>query len=61
MFVFAVGTADGAIPPLYKNFTNFNKRYPHGVGKARARDRTSGVPVTNFKHDTRLYPSRDVV
>ena len=21
------------MPPLYKNCTNLNKRYPHGVGK----------------------------
>jgi hypothetical protein len=46
-----------AIPPLYKNCTNLNKRYPHGVGKLKARDRTSGntEPVRNFKRSTRLY------
>jgi hypothetical protein len=48
----AAGTA---IPPLYKNCTNLNKKYPHGLGKLRARDRTSGTPVTNFKRSTRLY------
>lgn len=55
MLAFAAVTADGAIPPLYKNCTNFNKRYPHGVGKALAMDRTSGLPVTNFKRSNRLY------
>ena len=50
----AVGKAD-AIPRLYKNCTNLNKRYPHGLGKANARDRTTGTPVTNFRRSTRLY------
>jgi hypothetical protein len=53
------GTAsaeDAAIPQLYKNCTNLNKKYPHGIGKVGARDRTSGdAPVTNFKRSTRLY------
>ena len=43
------------IPRLYKNCTNFNKRYPHGVGKRLARDKTSGTPVTNFRRSTVLY------
>ena len=30
-------------------------RYPHGVGKLRAHDRTSGAPVTTFKRSTQLY------
>jgi Excalibur calcium-binding domain len=42
-------------PPLYKNCTNLNKKYPHGIGKAHARDHTSGTPVTNFTHSDRLY------
>ena len=50
----AVSTAN-AVPRLYKNCTNFNKKYPHGVGKAKARDKTSGVPVTTFRRSTRLY------
>lgn len=44
-----------AAPPLYKNCTNLNKKYPHGLGKKGARDRTSGTPVTNFKRSTKLY------
>ena len=44
-----------AMPALYKNCTNLNKRYPHGLGKNRARDRTTGTPVTTFKRSTRLY------
>ena len=50
----ATGSAD-AIPSLYKNCTNLNKRYPHGLGKLGARDHTSGTPVTNFKRSTKLY------
>jgi Excalibur calcium-binding domain len=52
-----MGTAGAAAPALYKNCTNFNKRYPHGVGKLGARDRTSGGddPVTNFKRSTVIY------
>ena len=44
-----------ATPPLYKNCTNLNKKYRHGLGKLSARDRTSGTPVTNFKRSTKLY------
>jgi hypothetical protein len=45
-----------AMPALYKNCTNLNKKYPHGLGKLKARDRTSGTrPVTNFKRSTKLY------
>ncbi len=54
-----VGTATGSVRAqsgLFDNCTQFNKRYPHGVGKANARDRTkSGDPVTTFKRSTSLY------
>ena len=40
---------------LYKNCTNLNKKYPHGLGRVGARDHTSGTSVTNFKRSTRLY------
>ena len=53
------GSAEAATgakaPPLYKNCTNLNKKYPHGLGRANARDKTSGDPVTSFKRSTRLY------
>ncbi len=39
----------------FKNCTALNKVYKHGVGKSHARDKTSGKPVTNFKHSTALY------
>ena len=44
-----------AAPGWTKNCTSLNKRFPHGVGKNHAHDKTSGTPVTNFKRSTRLY------
>jgi hypothetical protein len=49
------GAANAVIPEQWKNCTQVNKRYPHGVGKIGAHDKTSGVPVTTFKRSTRLY------
>ena len=51
----AARSAGTLIPRLYKNCTNLNKRYRHGVGRRLARDKTSGTPVTNFKRSTVLY------
>jgi hypothetical protein len=51
----ASGMAGALVPPLYKNCTNLNKRYPHGVGLLHAHEKTSGTPVTSFRHSTRLY------
>ena len=49
-------TAGAAMPLLYRNCTNYNAKYPHGVGRATARDRSkSGDPVSTFKRSTRLY------
>jgi hypothetical protein len=50
-----IGSAAALIPPQWKNCTAMNKRYPHGVGKVGAHDKTAGVPVTNFKRSTNLY------
>src|SRR5688572_23917559 len=47
--------AGRAAPPLYRNCTNLNKRYPHGVGKRLARDKTRDEPVRNFRRSTPLY------
>lgn len=47
--------ADAKPAKVYKNCTALNKVYKHGVGKAGARDRTSGKPVTTFKVSTKLY------
>jgi Excalibur calcium-binding domain len=51
----AASTSSAVIPPLYKNCTALNKRYPHGVGRTRARDKTSGTPVTTFRRSDLLY------
>lgn len=40
---------------VHDNCTNFNERFPHGVGTRRAHDHTSGTPVTSFKRSTRIY------
>ncbi|QKE84142.1 excalibur calcium-binding domain-containing protein [Arthrobacter sp. NEB 688] len=45
----------GAVTGTWKNCTSVNKKYPHGVGKAKARDRTSGKPVTTFRKSDSLY------
>lgn len=53
----SVGTAGAAMPALYKNCTALNKKYPHGLGRANARDAVRGDtdPVTTFTRSTRLY------
>jgi hypothetical protein len=53
-----VGTAvsaDAAVPARYKNCTNLQKTFKHGVGRSTARDHTSGKPVTTFTHNTKEY------
>jgi hypothetical protein len=46
----------GAKPAWTTNCTQLNKKFPHGVGKANARDHvSSGTPVTNFKRSNRLF------
>jgi hypothetical protein len=48
-------TSPLATPGKYSNCKALNAKYPHGVGRVGARDKTSGVPVTNFKRSNRLY------
>jgi uncharacterized membrane protein len=50
-----MAVATTAVLAPWKNCTQVNKKYAHGVGRAGARDRTSGVPVTTFRRSTRLY------
>jgi len=52
-----LGAARNAIPYRWKNCTIVNKRFPHGVGRYGAHDKTrSGTdPVTNFRRSNRLY------
>src|SRR3954471_18633421 len=46
-----------AMPRLYSSCAKFNAKYPHGVGKATANDKTKGTspPVTTFKRSTKIY------
>ena len=44
---------------IHDNCTNLNKKWPHGVGKRRAVDHTSGTPVTNFYRNTDAYNRAD--
>jgi hypothetical protein len=39
----------------YKNCTALQRDYPHGVGLPKAKDKTSGTPVTSFKRSKPLY------
>jgi excalibur calcium-binding domain-containing protein len=49
-------TAPATTPALFKNCKALNAKYPHGVGRAGARDKSkSGDPVTTFKRSTALY------
>jgi hypothetical protein len=49
------GPASAHTTGLHDNCTNLNKTWPHGVGLAKAKDRTSGTPVTTFYRNTKAY------
>ena len=51
----AVSMSPAAAAVSYKNCTSLQKTYPHGVGKATAKDKTTGKPVTTFTHSTKKY------
>ena len=50
----APSTASAAVK-TYKNCASLNKVYKHGVGRQGAVDKTSGIRVRNFYHNTTLY------
>ena len=50
----AIGFSSTAVP-RYANCKSLNAKYPHGVGRVGARDKTSGTPVTTFKRSNALY------
>jgi len=52
-------SADAKPAKDFKNCTALNKVYPHGVGLHKAKDRTSGDPVRNFKKSKPLYKAND--
>jgi hypothetical protein len=53
------GPASAHTTGYHDNCTNLNKKWPHGVGLAKAKDRTSGTPVTNFYRNTTAYRAAD--
>jgi hypothetical protein len=40
---------------IHDNCTELQKKWPHGVGTAKAVDRTSGKRVTSFTRNTKAY------
>ncbi len=44
---------------IHDNCTKLNQKWPHGVGRRRAVDRTSGTPVRNFYRNTDAYNLAD--
>jgi len=47
-------------PRAYRSCADMNAgMYPHGVGRVSAVDHTSGIPVTNFTHNTAAYHMND--
>jgi hypothetical protein len=56
-----LGAAGSAIPYKWKNCTIVNKRFPHGVGKLRAHDKTSGVPVNQLPAQHPALPQGDAL
>ncbi|MDJ0319813.1 excalibur calcium-binding domain-containing protein [Pseudarthrobacter sp. PS3-L1] len=51
--------ASAVVAKSYKNCTELNKVYPHGVGKTGARDKTTGKPVTTFRVNSTVYSYND--
>jgi len=51
----AIPTAQAHPTGIHDNCTNLNKKWPHGVGRRGAVDRTSGTLVRNFYRNTKQY------
>lgn len=51
--VIGAAPVDAHTTGIHDNCTNFNQKYPHGVGRRGAVD--SGGNVTNFKRSNRIY------
>ena len=51
----AAAASPAKIPKIFSSCSELNKRYPHGVGRFGAHDKTTGVHVTDFVHSTWLY------
>jgi len=44
---------------IFDNCTAFNEKFPHGVGRKGAKDKTTSKRVTNFRVDNTLYGYND--
>ena len=53
------GPASAHTTGYHDNCTKLNKKWPHGVGLAKTKDRTSGTPVTTFYRNTTAYRAAD--
>jgi len=51
--VIAPASVEAHSTGIHDNCTNFNQKYPHGVGRRGTVD--SGGNVTNFKRSNRIY------
>ena len=51
----SVAPPAGAAAKKFKNCTELNKKYPNGVGRPGARDKSSGEPVTTFRVNKAVY------
>jgi Excalibur calcium-binding domain len=50
-----VSPAQAHTTGIHDNCTKLNQKWPHGVGRRNAHDRTSGTPVRNFYRNTDAY------
>ncbi len=55
----AAVTAEAHTTGIHDNCTNLNKKWPHGVGRRGAVDKTSGERVRNFYKNTAAYNEAD--
>jgi hypothetical protein len=52
----AVGAASAGASGSFSNCTAMHAKYPHGIGRVGAHDKTTGVPVTNRQPSPLLSP-----
>ncbi|MDO9497376.1 MAG: excalibur calcium-binding domain-containing protein [Nocardioides sp.] len=57
--VLTTQAAEAHTTGIHDNCTNLNKKWPHGVGRRHAVDKTSGTPVKNFYRNTDAYNRAD--
>lgn len=50
-----IGPVEAHTSGIHDNCTKLNKKWPHGVGTRKAKDKTSGTPVTNFYRNNKAY------